>query len=278
MGARIDHSFLSGSYARDTAIRPLDDVDIIFVIDAGAWKRTTWQRFIDAPPAPSVVLGSMARAIRYRYRQHGMSSRVQVQRRSVGLVMNHLTIDVVPAVVHDSREHWLYVPDTRTGTWIDTAPQVHATVASTVNARCSNTLKPLVRLLKGWNGSLASTVRLKSFAIETIVTRLLDAHPQHTHLDGAFAFFDYLAGEAGSARNSWSTCGMNFGSWRPCVPDVGGTGSDLLAGVDSARRIGFLNAARVTRDAFENAFRARTEDFGWSNYLERRFRAGMTRI
>ena len=39
MAARILNSYLSGSYARDTAVRPLDDVDVIFEIDQSAWNK-----------------------------------------------------------------------------------------------------------------------------------------------------------------------------------------------------------------------------------------------
>lgn len=162
MGARILRSFLSGSYARDTAIRPLDDVDIVFVVDPTAWKRTVVQRFLDAPPSPSKILESLANAVRYRYRQQGLTSRVRVQRRSVGLVMNHLTIDVVPAVQSDDDRAMLLIPDVPSNRWIETGPEVHAAISARVDADCGGMLKPLVRLLKGWNGSLASTVSLKS--------------------------------------------------------------------------------------------------------------------
>ena len=37
MAQRITNSYLSGSYARDTAIRPIDDVDVVFEIDPTAW-------------------------------------------------------------------------------------------------------------------------------------------------------------------------------------------------------------------------------------------------
>src|SRR5262245_36032223 len=62
IGSGILDSYLSGSYARDTAIAPIDDVDIVFVIDPrdradGMWARTT----------PDRILESFAAAIRYRY-------------------------------------------------------------------------------------------------------------------------------------------------------------------------------------------------------------------
>src|SRR5690242_8775115 len=63
MARRISKSYLSGSYARHTAIRPQDDVDIIFMLDRARWP----ERFFSNYPHPERVLESFARAIRYRY-------------------------------------------------------------------------------------------------------------------------------------------------------------------------------------------------------------------
>ena len=56
-------SYLSGSYKRDTAIKPLEDVDIIFVIKADAWS----SRLLSSGPDPNDVLKTFSNAIRYRY-------------------------------------------------------------------------------------------------------------------------------------------------------------------------------------------------------------------
>ena len=61
MEKRIVTSYLSGSYARNTVIYPLDDVDIIVVIDPKAWGGG----WLD--PNPEAVLKSFHRAIKYRY-------------------------------------------------------------------------------------------------------------------------------------------------------------------------------------------------------------------
>src|SRR5258708_5198553 len=52
--SRITKSYLSGSYARDTAVYPLDDVDIIFVINPASWRSTPGNL------ATSLLLGSAA--------------------------------------------------------------------------------------------------------------------------------------------------------------------------------------------------------------------------
>ena len=52
MECRIQSSSLSGSYARQTAVRPLDDVDVVFEIDPSQWKRNLWRSLLDQLPAP----------------------------------------------------------------------------------------------------------------------------------------------------------------------------------------------------------------------------------
>ena len=44
---------------RHTAIRPLDDVDVIFVIDASQWKTTWVQALLSALPSPDRVLETL---------------------------------------------------------------------------------------------------------------------------------------------------------------------------------------------------------------------------
>ena len=78
-------SYLSGSYSRDTALRPIDDVDIIFVVDPSHWS--FWPALYR--PQPNEVLESFARAIRRRY----TLSSVYGQRRSVNLRLSDLVVD-----------------------------------------------------------------------------------------------------------------------------------------------------------------------------------------
>src|SRR6266571_2772403 len=108
MAARIEKSYLSGSYARDTAIHPLDDVDVIFVIDASYWSRAS-NIFLGSSlyPTPTSVLDSFATAIRYRY----PISSVFGQRRSVRLQLYHLDIDVVPAIEDSAKPQFIRIPD-----------------------------------------------------------------------------------------------------------------------------------------------------------------------
>lgn len=276
MEVRIANSYLSGSYARHTAIRPLDDVDVIFEIDPSHWPRTVLQSLFSTLPSPDRVLQTFGNAIRYRY----PSSSVRTQRRSVGLVMEHLHIDVVPAVAHEHKHGWLYVPDRIDGQWITSAPSVHESFTTQVNALCAGKFKPATRLLKGWNGSLPSTANLKSFAVESIAARVLASGPRSTLTEAVLSVLDFVAwrGGAPSIFSSRETLGIDLVGWGGArLDDVGGTGANILAGMERERLEKFATSARVARDAILAAARARDPQSGWRR-IEPRFRGGLERL
>src|SRR6266446_3562641 len=82
---RLKAAYLTGSYSRDTAIDPLDDVDMVVIIDPEKWPRRGWAKlFSGVRPDANTVLQSFATAVRLRYD----NSTVRVQRRSVRLKLS----------------------------------------------------------------------------------------------------------------------------------------------------------------------------------------------
>jgi hypothetical protein len=251
-GNRILDSYLTGSYARDTAIAPLDDVDIVVVVDPAEWQAG----FLFGKPAPEKILQSFASAIRYRYPQ----SSLRTQRRSICLSLNHLDIDVVPAINVAGQAHRIEIPDGDSGEWIISAPKVHAAVATEINLRHTGLFKPLVKLLKSWNSELPHTARLKSFAIETIAATLFGRIELPSLQEGLRLFFDFMARLDNQAvLYRWSdTYGIQVSWWATELPDLAGTGGNLFARTDNERLGKFLDKARQSRDSLILLERART--------------------
>lgn len=252
-GGRVIDTYLTGSYARDTAVRPLDDVDIVALIRPEAWS-TGW---FASDPDPTKVLASFAGAIRRRYPDSG----VHTQRRSIGLKLYHLDIDVVPAI--DEGSNRIRIPDRTKGNWIKSAPKSHTDLGQAVNARRDGKFKPLVKLLKAWNNNLPSTAHMKSFLIETIATRLFDQEPFGTLDEGLLLFFDFLTQftDADTLFEWDKKCGISFDSWSGVsVPDTANTGSNVAAKVDWSRAERFLSYARQTGNKLEQADAAAYED------------------
>jgi len=252
IGLRIIDSYLSGSYARKTAIAPLDDVDIIFLIDPSMWPRS----FLASKPTPSAVLTTFERAIRYRYR----GSTVERQRRSVGLKLSKMDIDAVPAIPDDSSSGRIFVLDSVSEEWIPSAPKVHADNTTRVNKLREGRFVPLVKVLKFWNRNHPSAASLKSFAIETIAVRLFSEVNFSSFTQGSLLFFDFLAHFAGEAQRDWrSDFGIKLSpeAWTYLVPDVVDTGSNIVAGLEKEILVKFLKRAVNSRNRLLEALQAR---------------------
>lgn len=257
MSSRIRDSYLSGSYSRDTAIAPLDDVDIIFVIDPKPWQ--DWLESIaNSRPNPQKVLDSFANAIRYRYKD----STVYMQRRSVCLQLNHLDVDVVPAIEQFNDSRYIHIPDTQNGGWIKTAPKVHGEIATEINKKRNGRFKPLVKLLKYWNGNLPEPARFKSFAIETIAVKTFQYAEFESLEAGLVDFFDLIAYISGNktVRKWQGDFGMSLGYWSTEVMDAAGTGCNTVAGVDDERKSKFIEQALRSRERMLNAEKARWDE------------------
>lgn len=145
IGSRILHTELIGSYARRTAIAPIDDIDVLLVLNGDAWS----SRFLSAYPDPAKVLADLQRSAKEGYPR----SRVQRQRRSVGIKMTRKSIDLVPALAIDDNGT-VVIPDREEDDWIVTAPSVHTAVIRKLNAQCNKLFVPTIKLLKHWNATL----------------------------------------------------------------------------------------------------------------------------
>lgn len=240
-GGRVVKDYLSGSYSRGTAIHPLDDVDIIFVIDPRAWADTALFPF--DPPNPAAVLKSFAGALRRRYER----TSVRIQRRSVCLALSHLDIDVVPAI--ELAHGFIQIPDGDSGTWIKSGPTIHKQIGAAINTRTRGAFKPTVKLLKYWNSMLPSTARFKSFAVESMAMALFAEHGVDGLFDSVVSFFDFMASLAEEDTiGQWpSAYGIDFSWFGPKVPDPSGATSNIVRGLD----------AEVVEKFLEHAVRAR---------------------
>jgi hypothetical protein len=262
MQGRLVHDYLSGSYARRTAIHPLGDVDIIFLIDPSTWPKAFFG-FADKPK-PSDVLQSFAGALRYSYER----SSAFTQRRSIRLELNHLHIDCVPAIAIEGGP-FIWVGDRKDDEWIKSSPKLHEIAVTAANKANRSLLKPLIKILKCWNRNLPSTAGMRSFVIETMAVTLF-SRVRFASLDqGLFYFFDFIAGFDDAASLKWSsTYGIQIDRWNGMnVPDLAGTNRNIAGGVDNARLVKFRDHAIATRNRLLNARSAKTESAAKSYIL-----------
>lgn len=132
-------TFLSGSYAKHTCIRPAHDdkkrdVDIIVV--------TNHTREDDSKEVIQEIYNALVTSSKYEA--------AVIQHHSVGIEMGQVSIDVVP-VIEDEYDHDLYyIGDSEVGGWKLTDPKGHKSWSTEVNQSNNNEYKPLVKILKWW--------------------------------------------------------------------------------------------------------------------------------
>ncbi|MFP2925012.1 CBASS oligonucleotide cyclase [Pyxidicoccus sp. 3LG] len=241
--------FLSGSYSRSTAVRPLHDIDIFLVL--GDTVSTPAE-------SPDVAVKRVRQALKDAWREKELP---MLQQHSVHLefTKSGIEFDVVPAYELPDREVYL-IPERDTGRWIRTNPKVHQDLSTQANERAGKKLKPLIKAVKHWNRHQQSSP-LGSFHLEAMSYEAF-TQPPVGYLEGLEALFTFLAQRV----------------LRPC-PDPARLGADVDARMTSGQREAARNllqsAARTMRLATEERTarpeqaHARLRAFFGNDYRER---------
>lgn len=134
-----DDSFLSGSYAKHTSIRPSKsdkkrDVDIIVV--------TTHDSNDNSEDVIEELKDVLLQSKTY--------DTATAQHHSVGVEMSQVSFDIVPVILDIDDDQLYYVGDSVTGNWVKTDPKGHKTWSTQVNQDNNNAYKPLVKIFKWW--------------------------------------------------------------------------------------------------------------------------------
>ncbi|MCB9796285.1 MAG: nucleotidyltransferase [Alphaproteobacteria bacterium] len=212
-------NFLTGSYARSTAIRPLNDVDLFLVLDPA---------FHPGPGrTPIECLRQVQAAVDAAYppNKHPI-----LQSRSVNIAFSGTGVgyDVVPAFA-DGGEVFR-IPDRDTNRWVRSNPKVHQARSTQANERAGKMLKPLTKAVKHWNYQNGKLVR--SFHLEVMAWDILTSKPV-SWLEGLATLFEGLAARV----------------LQPC-PDPAGLGPNIDSLKDpAAARARLREAARSARAA-----------------------------
>lgn len=164
----FQRSFLTGSYARHTAIAPLKDIDIFVVID-----RDRRRDLVEGEPRRCInaVRDAAADAL------DRMQKSPMAQRRSIGLdfVSADLKIELVPAF-QTGRAEVFQIADRSSSRWILSAPRVHEYLSTAANEQSRGRLKPVIKMIKAWKNQ--SRLPIKSFHLEVMCYEALPTEPR----------------------------------------------------------------------------------------------------
>lgn len=222
---RYVSSFLSGSYARSTAIRPRStaegqerpDVDIIIVTN-----------FSEADH-PDAVLREVCRALEDGGDGYDVE---RINKRSVRVETWQAEMDIVPVL---QTHIGFMIPDRENGTWKFTNPPVHTAWTVEHNRQFGGRFVPLVKMLKWWRRLNPSGKRPKGFVLEVLAAK--HGSPTETHYGEAFA---QLLEAIYEAYGGLALLGV-----KPVIADPADASNDILAKVTVAQWQAFMDKVRV---------------------------------
>ncbi len=172
--------FLTGSYARHTQIRPINDIDIMVTFDRDEY----WVKYGNKP---QLFLSYLKRKLREVY----PNSDIRTQTHSIGLDFNEApNVDVVPAFIINYEEQIYQIPDRKFTRFIRTSPPRHQELISNFNARLNQKFIPVIKILKKWRQT--NKINLKSFHLEVFCMDIFNA-PFGNFQDGVKIFFNNAA-------------------------------------------------------------------------------------
>jgi hypothetical protein len=149
-----EDTFLSGSYARRTAINDINDVDVICVLDIDQTITT-----------PEVVLAWLQSVLGRHYKE------TRLQGRSVGAkAAKGVWLDIVPATLVSAEDGPLWIPDRDAHQWVQTHPKGQIAAGLNKNKTTNGYFVQAVKLLKSWRDRLPTkSCQLKSYILETLI-------------------------------------------------------------------------------------------------------------
>jgi hypothetical protein len=208
-----------GSFARKTKIRPLDDIDLLLLLNGRGIDvefsyrqkasgygvnmtavcrvkitddRSPLQAFADNKGYVNSI--KILNRIKYHLASVPNYQKADKNRRMQAVTLNLKShpwkFDIVPAIpiqdYQDKVTHFL-IPDGY-GNWIRTNPKIDAKSLTSVNAKHKGELLPVLRLLKYWN-KRKHKPSLSSYYFETLVVQTFQYAPEITTYPAALECF-----------------------------------------------------------------------------------------
>lgn len=181
----VEDDFLTGSYARNTMIRPKDnkkfDVDFFLAFSQKDYGET------ELPD----LLGMVKNALEQVKNDDADIVEIQEQKRSMGVIYkDNFQIDVVPAIqIEKDKRYKIF--DKGTLQAVESNPKLHGSNLTSANEASESggvkRLVPIVKLLKFWKREKCDYV--KSFHLEMLAVEILGGEEISSYSQGLAKFF-----------------------------------------------------------------------------------------
>jgi len=223
-------TFLSGSYARSTAINDINDVDVICVLDIDRYNTQA-----------DVVLVWVEAILTKHY------DNPKRQGRSIGVKAdNGVCLDIVPATPIVADDGPLWIPDREAREWVQTHPRGQIAAGISKNKISAGYFVQVVKLLKAWRDRLPTkSCRLKSYILESLIHANL-GYPT-SRASAIVSVLEGIERSYGTYRNSGVV---------PVIPDPGYTSVNVAKRLSAEEFTDFMtqvkSAALTARNALND--------------------------
>lgn len=181
----VEDDFLTGSYARNTMIRPEDDdkFDVDFFL---AFSKKDYGES-ELPDLLSMVNNALEQI----KNDDADIEEIQEQKRSIGVVYkDNFQIDIVPAIqIEKDKRYKIF--DRNTLQAVESNPKLHGSNLTSANETSESggvkRLVPIVKLLKSWKRGKCDYV--KSFHLEMLAVKILGDEEISSYSQGLSKFF-----------------------------------------------------------------------------------------
>ena len=160
------HTRLAGSYAQDTSVGDVKDVDFLVRIPGNPEKNEPEARKLIQDLKK--VLDGLPEALGY---EGEASIDIERARRSVHVYFKNkdFHLDVVPCIAPNGFDEVLYVPDRGFNEWIESHPIGYINLITELNNEHNNKVRPLIKLLKHYRDHHMVYCKPKSYWLGALV-------------------------------------------------------------------------------------------------------------
>jgi hypothetical protein len=209
---KLTGSYISyGSFARSTKIRPLNDIDLLVLLNGTQTEANQstsdpykfWLTIKD-PSAPLAKFPDnygyvnsikVLNKIKYSLTTITNYQKAEIHRNQQAITLNLSSypwvIDIVPAVPINNYSNngtaYFLIPDGN-GDWIRTDPRKDQSTVTDLNQRLNGNLLPTIRLLKAWNKRTTKPV-LPSYYFENLAIKVFQQTWIYSSYQNAINYF-----------------------------------------------------------------------------------------
>lgn len=173
------HSLYVGSYGRNTGIRGISDLDMIFEMPSSLY----FQYDSHAGNGQSALLQAVRTSMRKTYSSSDVGADGQVVSVSF---QDGITFEVVP-VFWNKSDTYTYPDSNDGGKWRTTNPRAEIEAIRSRNVICNNNLIPLCRMMRAWKDQWQ--VPIGGLLIDTLAYQFIESY---TYRDKSYLYYDFF--------------------------------------------------------------------------------------